>query len=133
MHGVRLRDRVIQLYGGRIDATGTTAIGWLSSGRFGTDQRRFVFVSTLCLVLSMLILKNVLRFSAVEISLLIIFTATYYAPVLIDIQVGTQTRFSCSRSRCSSSCRPGPSRSSRAWLLARLRCSSSGAAILAAR
>jgi len=83
---------VTQLYAGRIDATGTpflyTAIGWLSSGNFGTDQKRFVFVCTLCLVLSMLVLKNVLRFSVVEIFLLIIFTATYYAPVLADMQVG---------------------------------------------
>jgi len=76
--------RVAQLYSGRIDTTGTpllyAAIGWLSSGNFRTDQRRFVFICMLCLVLSMLVLKDLLRFSVVEISLLIIFTATYYAP-----------------------------------------------------
>lgn len=84
--------RVAQLYSGRIDTTGTpllyAAIGWLSSGNFRTDQRRFVFICMLCLVLSMLVLKDLLRFSVVEISLLIIFTATYYAPVLADMQVG---------------------------------------------
>lgn len=85
-------ERVARLYDGRVDATGTpllyAAIGWLSSGNFRVDQRRFVFVCMLCLVLSMLVLKDLLRFSVVEISLLIIFTATYYAPALADMQVG---------------------------------------------
>ena len=84
--------KITQLYGDRIDATGTpllyTAIGWLSSGNFERDQKRFVFVCTLCLVLSMLVLKSVLEFSVVEISLLMIFSATYYAPVIVDMQVG---------------------------------------------
>lgn len=84
--------KITQLYRGRIDATGTpflyAVIGWFSSGNFVTDQKRFVFVCTLCLVVSLLLLKDLLRFSFVEISLLIMFIATYYAPVLADMQVG---------------------------------------------
>lgn len=83
---------VIQLYDGRIESTATpvlyTLIARLSSGNYATDQKRFVFVCTMCLVLSMWILKKVLRFSILEISLLFIFIATYYAPVLIDRNVG---------------------------------------------
>jgi hypothetical protein len=84
--------RVMQLYAGRIDVTGTpflyTAIGWLSSGKFDTDQKRFVSVCGLCLALSVLLLGSILQFSFVEMSLLFMFIATYYAPILADIQVG---------------------------------------------
>jgi hypothetical protein len=85
-------ERITRLYGGRIDVTGTpflyTAIGWLSSGKFDADQKRFVLISSACLVLSILLLANVLDFSFVEASLLFVFIATYYAPVLADMQVG---------------------------------------------
>jgi hypothetical protein len=83
---------VVHLYGGRIDVTGTPllymAIGGLSSGNFQTDQKRFEFVCASCLVLSMLILKHLLRFSIVTIVLLTIFVASDYAPVLSDMRVG---------------------------------------------
>jgi len=56
-------------YGGGTDATGTpllyTLIGLFSSGNFRTDQKRFVFVCTICLFLSMVVFQKVLRFSLV--------------------------------------------------------------------
>ena len=80
------------LYSGRIDVIATpflyTAMGWLSSGNYLADQKRFVFLSTLCLFLSMMVLKGLLRFSAVEIFLLTIFIASEYGPVLSDFGVG---------------------------------------------
>jgi Glycosyltransferase family 87 len=88
----RATEIVTQHYNGRIDAPGTpfiyAAIGAVSSGNYTADQKRFVSLCTICLVLSMLILKNVLRFSWLEFSLLVLFVATDYMPVLSDMGVG---------------------------------------------
>lgn len=82
---------VTQLYGGRMEVTATpmlyATIGWFSSGNFETDQKWFVFVCTLCLALSLAVLKNLLRFSLLEILLLAIFVASYYVPVLTNAGV----------------------------------------------
>jgi Glycosyltransferase family 87 len=84
---------VAQHYGGRIEAVGTPflfmVIGAISSGSYAVDQKRFVLLCTTCLLVSMLILKNVLHFSWLEASLLLLFVATDYGPVLSDVRVGS--------------------------------------------
>ena len=83
---------VLHLYNGRIDAPGSpflyAAIGWLSSGDFATDQKRFVLICSLCLVASLLLLNNLLRFTVVDLILLVTFLSWAYEPVLSDARVG---------------------------------------------
>ena len=83
---------VMQLYDGRIDATGSpllyAVIGWLSSGNYEIDQKRFVFFCTSCLALSLLALQRLLRFSAVATMVLLMFLSWNYEPVLADMRVG---------------------------------------------
>jgi hypothetical protein len=83
---------VLGIYDGRIDATGSpllyAGIGALSSGNFLTDQKRFLFVSMLFLVLSILLLKRLLHFTSLQALLLLTFLFLYYEPVVSDRNVG---------------------------------------------
>jgi Uncharacterized conserved protein len=83
---------VLQVYNGRIDATASpllyAAVGLLSSGNYITDQKRFLFVSMTCLVLSVLLLSRLFRLSALEIIILLTFLFWNYEPLLSDFRVG---------------------------------------------
>jgi len=83
---------VLQLYNGRVDATASpllyAAVGGLSSGDYLTDQKRFLFVSMACMILSVLILAKMLRFAALEIILLLLFLFWNFEPLLSDMRVG---------------------------------------------
>ena len=83
---------VLGIYDGRIDATGSpllyAAVGALSSGNFLADQKRFLFVSMLFLVLSVLLLKRLLHFTSLQAMLLLTFLFLYYEPVVSDLNVG---------------------------------------------
>ena len=88
----RAATMVLGIYEGRIDATGSpllyAAIGALSSGNFLADQKRFLFVSMLFLVLSVLLLKHLLHFTSLQTMLLLTFLFLYYEPVVSDLNVG---------------------------------------------
>ena len=83
---------VLQLYGGRIDVTGSpllyTVIGWISSGDYETDQRRFVLLCTTSLAISVLVFCYLLKFSITATILLMMFLSWDYQPVLADMRVG---------------------------------------------
>jgi Glycosyltransferase family 87 len=83
---------VTQLYGGRMDAPGTPFIycvlGAIPSGNYVADQKRYLLLCTACLVLSVLLLKGVLRFDWVGVLLFLLFAATDFAPVSSDLGVG---------------------------------------------
>jgi hypothetical protein len=88
----RATQAIAQLYGGRLDATGSPLlyafIGLLSSGDYETDRRRFLSVSMLCLAASVMMLCRLLQFSALSTLLLLVFLSSNYSPVLSDFRVG---------------------------------------------
>lgn len=83
---------VLQLYNGRIDATGSplfyTVIGMLSSGNYLTDQKRFLFLSLASLILSVLIVSRLLALTPVEVILLLAFLLRLHQPLLVDLRMG---------------------------------------------
>ena len=87
----RATEATMQLYGGRVDATGSpllyTLVGLLSSNDYETDRKRFVLVSVICLGAAVMVLCHLLRFEVVSIILVLAFMADF-SPVISDLRVG---------------------------------------------
>jgi hypothetical protein len=83
---------VLQLYNGRVDATGSplfyAVIGMLSSGNYSTDQKRFLFLSLASLILCVLIVSRLLALTPVEVILLLAFLLRLHQPLLADLRMG---------------------------------------------
>jgi hypothetical protein len=81
-----------RLYGGRVDVTGSpllySLVGWLSSGEYDHDQQRFLAISLISFVASIVLLCRLLHFSALEITLILIVFTSFYAPLNADVGVG---------------------------------------------
>lgn len=91
-HQVSATKTIMELYEGRIDATGTpfvyAVIGLFSTGDYAEDRRNYIVCCLICFILSLLILCRLLRFSFVSTSLIITFFVSAYSPVIADIKVG---------------------------------------------
>jgi len=83
---------VLRLYDSRIDAISSpvlyAVVGLSSSGDFLVDQKRFLFMSMLCLFSAALLLGNLLRLSRPEIFLLLSFLFWNYEPVSSNLSTG---------------------------------------------
>ncbi len=87
----RATEATMQLYDGRVDATGSpllyTLVGLLSSGDYETDRKRFLLVSVMCLAAALIVLCHLLRFPLISTVLVLALMADF-SPVISDLRVG---------------------------------------------
>jgi hypothetical protein len=80
-----------ELYGGRVDATGTpfayTLVGSLSSGEYTRDLRRFIVVSWAGFFAAVVMLCRLLGFSVLGTVLALMVFTSSFAPLLAELRV----------------------------------------------
>lgn len=92
LHQTSATKTIMELYDGRIDATGTpfiyALIGLSASGDYAKDRRNYIIICLICFMVSLLILCRLLKFSFIISLLMITFFVSAYAPIIADIKVG---------------------------------------------
>jgi glycosyl transferase family 87 len=83
---------VIYFYQGRIDVTGTPflymIIGLLSGGNYEHDQMIFMVLSSMCFIISIIILCYIVKFSLLSTLTLLLVFISLYLPLFSNLQVG---------------------------------------------